>query len=118
MSGLEIPLQAIREQICSALDLVVHITRLVDGQRRISHVTEVLGMESSVITLQDVFVARPVSERAAARGDVSYLRPLERTGLQPRFQHKLATKGVVLPDDFYEPDALPLAAVSGNGSRQ
>ena len=68
MSGLEIPLHAIREQISSALDVVVHITRLVDGTRRISHVTEVLGMESEVITLQDIFAARPVSDRAAAHG--------------------------------------------------
>ncbi len=118
MSGLEIPLHAIREQISSALDLVVHITRVVDGSRRIQHVTEVLRMESDVITLQDVFVASPVSERAAARGDVSYLRPLECTGLQPHFQHKLAAHGVLLPEDFYRPDELPLAAVSSNGSGQ
>ena len=59
MSGLEIPLRAIREQISSALDVIMHITRLVDGTRRISHVTEVLGMESEVITLQDVFVGPP-----------------------------------------------------------
>ena len=104
MSGLEIPLHAIREQISSALDLIVHITRLVDGSRRISHVTEVLGMESAVITLQDVFAARPVSERAAAQGVNSYLRPLTCTGLQPHFQGKLAAQGVILPDDFYQPD--------------
>ena len=59
MSGLEIPLHAIREQISSALDVVIHITRLVDGSRRISHVTEVLGMESDVITLQDIFAGAP-----------------------------------------------------------
>ena len=60
MSGLEIPLHAIREQIASALDIVIHITRLADGSRRISHVTEVLGMESDIITLQDIFLARAV----------------------------------------------------------
>jgi pilus assembly protein CpaF len=117
MSGLEIPLHAIREQISSALDLVVHITRLVDGGRRISHVTEVLRMESDVITLQDIFVARPASDRAAAHSSTSFLRPLVCTGLQPAFQHKLAGQGVVLPDDFYMPDA-PLQAVAGNGGQQ
>jgi pilus assembly protein CpaF len=111
MSGLEIPLHAIREQISSALDLVVHITRLVDGSRRISHITEVVGMESDVITLQDVFAARPVSERAAAAGATSYLRPLTCTGLQPHFQAKLAAHGVILPDDFYQPDFELVAAV-------
>jgi pilus assembly protein CpaF len=114
MSGLEIPLHAIREQISSALDVVVHITRLVDGSRRISHVTEVLGMESDVITLQDVFAARPVSDRAASHGSMSFLRPLECTGLQPHFQHKLAGHGVILPEDFYLPETQ-LQAVSANG---
>ena len=104
MSGLEIPLHAIREQISSALDVIVHITRLVDGSRRVSHITEVVGMESEVVTLQDVFAARPVSERAAAAGSSTYLRPLMCTGLQPHFQSKLAAHGVILPDDFYKPD--------------
>ncbi len=114
MSGLEIPLHAIREQISSALDVVVHITRLVDGQRRISHVTEVLRMESDVITLQDIFVARPVSDRAASHGTTSFLRPLVCTGLQPHFQYKLAGHGVILPEDFYLPES-PLQAVAANG---
>ena len=104
MSGLEIPLHAIREQISSALDVIIHITRLVDGSRRISHVTEVLGMESDIITLQDIFLAKPVSERAAAQGATSFLRPLESTGLQPHFGHKLAGHGVIVPDDFYFPE--------------
>ena len=117
MSGLEIPLHAIREQISSALDVIIHISRLVDGSRRISHVTEVLRMESDVITLQDIFVARPVSDRAASHGSMSFLRPLTCTGLQPHFQHKLAAQGVILPEDFYQPDA-PLQAVSANGGPQ
>ena len=114
MSGLEIPLHAIREQISSALDVIIHITRLVDGSRRISHITEVLGMESDIITLQDVFVARANSERAAAHASMSFLRPLACTGLQPHFQHKLAGHGVILPEDFYQPET-PLQAVSANG---
>ncbi len=104
MAGLDIPHGAIREQIASALDVIVHITRLVDGSRRVSHITEVVGMESDVITLQDVFVARPMSERAAAAGSETYLRPLVCTGLQPHFQAKLAGHGVTLPTDFYQPD--------------
>jgi pilus assembly protein CpaF len=102
MSGLELPLHAIREQISSALDLIVHLVRLVDGTRRVSHVTEVLRMESEVITLQDVFVARPVDERTAEHDPHALLRPLEPTGLQPHFQHKLSANGVVLPHDFYD----------------
>jgi pilus assembly protein CpaF len=116
MSGLELPLHAIREQISSALDLVVHLVRLVDGTRRVSHVTEILRMESEVITLQDVFVARPVDERAAEYDPHALLVPLECTGLQPHFQHKLAANGVVLPRDFYEPEHDPVElATNGSG---
>ena len=106
----------IREQIASALDLIVHITRLVDGSRRVSHITEVVGMESEVVTLQDVFLARPVSERAAAMGSATALRPLVCTGLQPHFQHKLAAHGVVLPVDFYQPDFELLAGGNEGGA--
>ena len=62
-AGVELPLRAIREQVSSAFDLLVQITRLVDGSRRISHVTEVLRMESDVITLQDIFIAKPPDEQ-------------------------------------------------------
>ena len=71
-AGVELPHRAIREQISSAFDLLVQITRLVDGSRRLSHITEVLRMESDVITLQDVFVAE-----AARRG---LRRPRRRPG--------------------------------------
>jgi pilus assembly protein CpaF len=120
MAGLDLPLHAIREQISSALDLVIHLTRLVDGTRRVSHVTEVLRMESDVITLQDVFVARPLDERAAANDPYTLLRPLGCTGLQPHFQAKLSANGVHLPSDFYEPEDFFLAPLevetSGNGN--
>ena len=72
-AGVDLPLRAIREQIASAFDLLVQITRLVDGSRRVTHVTEVLRMESDVITLQDLFLAKaagrgegPLRRRAAA----------------------------------------------------
>ena len=69
-AGVELPHRAIREQISSAFDLLVQIPRLVDGSRRITHITEVLRMESDVITLQDIFVAKPPDEDAAgARRD-------------------------------------------------
>ena len=116
MSGIEIPLHAIREQISSALDVIVHITRLVDGSRRISHVTEVLGMESDIITLQDIFVARPDNDRAASHGTIIFLRPLVCTGLQPGFQYKLAGHGVILPEDFYLPESPLQAVAAGGGS--
>ncbi len=63
-AGVELPLRAIREQISSAFDLIVQVSRLVDGTRRITHVTEVLRMESDVIALQDIFIAKPVEDGA------------------------------------------------------
>src|SRR5215213_1967894 len=66
-AGVDLPLRAIREQIASAFDILVQISRLVDGSRRISHVTEVLRMESDVVTLQDIFVAKPIENESEAR---------------------------------------------------
>jgi pilus assembly protein CpaF len=103
-AGVELPHRAIREQIASAFDLLVQIQRLVDGSRRITHITEVLRMESDVITLQDVFVAKPPDEAQAASGATKLLSPLACTGLKPHFLEKLAANGVVLPPSFFSSD--------------
>jgi pilus assembly protein CpaF len=102
-SGVELPLRAIREQISSAFDLLVQIARLVDGSRRITHVTEVLRMESDVVTLQDVFVAKPPDEETAqATHGLRLMGSLNCTGLKPHFLEKLAANGVSLPSTFFE----------------
>ena len=103
-AGVDLPLRAIREQVASAFDVLVQITRLVDGSRRISHITEVLRMESEVITLQDLFVARPPDEGHAVRGATRLLSPLDCTGLKPHFLDKLAANGVTLPQSFFVSD--------------
>jgi pilus assembly protein CpaF len=101
-AGVDLPLRAIREQISSAFDLLIQISRLVDGSRRITHVTEVLRMESDVITLQDIFTARPPDEEHHPTGGTSrLLSPLQCTGLKPHFLEKLAANGVVLPPSFF-----------------
>ena len=101
-AGIDLPLRAIREQIASAFDLLVQINRLVDGSRRITHVTEVLRMESDVITLQDIFIAEPPDEEAT--GTSRLLTPLSCSGLKPHFLEKLAQNGVVLPPHFFQED--------------
>ncbi len=102
-AGVDLPLRAIREQVASAFDLLIQITRLVDGSRRISHVTEVLRMESDVITLQDIFVAKPPDEEtAAATHGMRLLSPLGCSGLKPHFLEKIAANGVVLAPNFFE----------------
>ena len=105
-AGVDLPLRAIREQISSAFDLLVQITRLVDGTRKITHVTEVLRMEADVITLQDIFVARPPDENTPSFGGRNRLvLPLSSTGLKPQFLDKLATNGVALHPSFFVPEA-------------
>ena len=101
-AGVELPLRAIREQVASAFDLLIQITRLVDGSRRISHVTEVLRMESDVITLQDIFLAKPPDEESAAAQISRLLSPLSCSGLKPHFLDKLAANGVTLPATFFQ----------------
>jgi pilus assembly protein CpaF len=91
MAGMDLPMRAIREQVASALNLIVHQARFKDGSRRITSVTEVVGMEGEVITLQELFVfdyGWGRNERGRATGA---LRP---TGLRPNFLDKLAAAGV------------------------
>jgi pilus assembly protein CpaF len=105
-AGVDLPLRAIREQISSAFDLLVQISRLVDGGRKITHVTEVLRMEADVITLQDIFLARPPDEDTPSFGGRNrLLLPLTCTGLKPQFLDKLAGNGVALHSSFFTVDS-------------
>jgi pilus assembly protein CpaF len=91
MAGADLPLKAIREQVSGALDLIVHQSRFRDGSRRITHVTEVVGMEGDVITLQDIFLF----DYAAGYGEGGVpLGSLKSTGLRPKFLEKLAAHDV------------------------
>ncbi len=110
-AGVELPLRAIREQIASAFDVIVQLARLVDGSRRVTHVTEVLRMESDVVTLQDLFVARP-SETAG-----TLLDPIRPTGIRPKFVDKVKAAGISMSPELFDPVAaeLRLAALNGNG---
>lgn len=93
MAGMDLPLRAIREQIASAVNLIVHISRLRDGTRRVTHVTEVQGMEGDVVTLQDAFVF-DYSAGVDAHG--KFLgRPVP-TGVRPRFVDHFAELGIPL----------------------
>jgi pilus assembly protein CpaF len=104
-AGVELPHRAIREQIASAFDLLVQIQRLVDGSRRVTHITEVLRMESDVITLQDIFVAKPPDEETSSMARSSrLLTPLMCSGLKPHFLEKMSANGVTLPPAFFEQD--------------
>jgi len=98
MAGMELSNKAIREQIASALQLIVYQQRLKDGTRRFTHVTEVAGMEGEVITLQDIFLfdfSSGVDEEGRFKGR------LKSTGLRPKFLDKLAERGVYVEPELF-----------------
>jgi pilus assembly protein CpaF len=117
-AGVELPHRAIREQIASAFDLLVQISRLVDGSRKITHITEVLRMESDVVTLQDIFVAKPPDEDSPAHLRGKLLTPLQCSGLKPHFLDKLAANGVVLPTNFFEDDESDFRSLAAQSYRK
>jgi pilus assembly protein CpaF len=91
MAGVDLPVRAIREQVASAIDLVVHQSRFPDGGRRITQITEIVGMEGDVITMQDLFTF----DYAAGYDDQGHPRGhLKTTGLRPKFLDKLAASGI------------------------
>ncbi len=100
MAGMDLPVRAIREQMASALDLIVHVHRLRDGTRRVTHVTEVIGMENDIITLQDLMLfdyGMGVDDNGRFRGH------LKATGIRPSFSDRLANQGVHLPAELFHP---------------
>ena len=96
MAGVDLPLRAIREQVSSAVDLIVHQSRLKDGTRRIVNITEVQGMEGEVIVMQDVFV---FEQTGVVEGKIQgRLRP---TGIRPKFVEKFEVMGIHLPRGLF-----------------
>src|SRR5919202_456956 len=97
MAGYDLPVRAIRQQVASALDLIIHLERLQDGTRRVTAITEVQRMESDVITLQDLFEFRVerVTPEHVVIGD------LVATGLRPTFLYKFEKRGITLPVDLF-----------------
>src|SRR5512146_1469549 len=96
MAGVDLPLRAIREQVASAVDLIVHQSRLKDGTRRIVNITEVQGMEGDVIVMQDVFT---FEQTGVLDGKIQgRLKP---TGIRPKFTEKLEVMGIHLPPGLF-----------------
>jgi len=96
MAGMDLPLRAIREQIASAVDLIVHQNRLKDGSRKIVNITEVQGMEGDVVVMQDIFV---FEQTAVVEGKIQgRLRP---TGIRPKFVEKFDASGIHLPPNVF-----------------
>jgi pilus assembly protein CpaF len=113
MAGYDLPVRAIRQQVASALDLVVHLERLQDGGRRITYISEVQHMEGDVISLQDIFDYK--MDDPASDGSVT--GKLLPTGVRPAFQHKFQRHGTSLPPALFAQSRPPVHDFRRNAKR-
>jgi pilus assembly protein CpaF len=98
MAGMELPIQVVREQMSSAIDLVIHLARFRDGSRRVTHISEVCSMEGDIITLQDLYLfdyGMGVDDDGRTAGE------LKSTGIRPHFAERLADHGIVLEPELF-----------------
>jgi len=98
MAGMDLPMRAIREQIASAIELIIHQERMRDGTRKVVNITGVVGMEGDVITMEDIFIFEQVgfeNNRVIGR--------LHPTGIRPKFEEKIQFAGIRLPANIYSP---------------
>jgi pilus assembly protein CpaF len=98
MANANMGVRAIRQQVASAVDLFVQVARFSDGARRVTHVTEVTGMEGELVTLQDLFVfdKKGLTEKGQVRGC------FRATGIRPKFYERLVACGLTLPASTFE----------------
>ncbi|MHB8511923.1 MAG: CpaF family protein [Actinomycetota bacterium] len=108
MAGMDLPVRAIREQIASAVQLIVHQQRLKDGTRRITHVTELVGMEGDIITLQDLFLFDFGMGMDSSGAFMGHIKP---TGIRPKFVERLIDAGINVSSDVFAPE--PFAKQGG-----
>jgi pilus assembly protein CpaF len=94
---MELPLKAIREQVASAIELIVHMNRMRDGTRKVTQVSEVQGLEGDSIVMQDMFV---YEQTAFQNGRV--IGQLKSTGLRPKFSEKFAVNNIEIPAHIFE----------------
>lgn len=102
MAGLNLPPKAMRQQISSALTALIHITRLTDGKRKITSIQEITGMESDIITIQEIFAF----EQTGVAADGTVTGHFRATGIRPKFVERLRTRGVTVHDEMFDPTRL------------
>ncbi len=102
MAGYDLPVRAIREQVAAALDVVIHLSRLQDGTRRVTEVTEVEGLEGDTVVMQNIFSFDYGAGRDATG---RFLGDLQATGIRPKFTEKLANLGIRMPAETFAPHA-------------
>jgi pilus assembly protein CpaF len=103
MLGADIPMRTIRGQIASSVDVIVQLSRLSDGRRRVMSISEVTGMEGDVVTMQDIFAFRKrgKGQNGEVLGEMVY------TGIRPKFMDKLVANGVELSADTFAQEGIP-----------
>ena len=98
MAGMDLPMRAIREQIASAIELIIHQERMRDGTRKVVNITGVVGMEGDVITMEDIFIFEQVGYE-----NNKVIGRLHPTGIRPKFEEKIQFAGIRLPPNIYSP---------------
>ena len=99
LAGIDIPERAIRELISSSIDLVIQITRFSDGTRKVSSISEIVGMEQDTITMQEIFYF----EKTGVEKDGKVLGSFRPSGIRPKFMERMIRSGVRLPTDLFSP---------------
>jgi pilus assembly protein CpaF len=97
MTGVNLPEKAMRFMVSSALDLIIQVSRLTDGSRKVTSICEVVGMEGEVITLQDIFVF----EKRGIDKNGKVLGRFRATGIRPKFSEKLELAGIEVPEELF-----------------
>ena len=101
MANLNLPDRAMRQQIAAAINVVVQVSRLSDGSRKVLQLSEIVGMEGDVITMQDIFTY----ERQGVDADGRVIGRYRATGIRPRFTERLTAWGIELPSGLFSPVA-------------
>jgi pilus assembly protein CpaF len=99
MANLNLPHKAARQQIASAITVVIQALRLVDGKRKITSIQEITGMEGEVITMQEIYAYR----QTGVDGEGNIIGHFQSSGVRPKFADRLRTFGIALPDAMFEP---------------
>jgi pilus assembly protein CpaF len=102
MAGLNLPPKAMRQQISSALSVVIHVNRMSDGKRKVTSIQEITGMEGDVVTMQEIFVF----EQTGVAPDGTVLGHFRATGIRPKFVDRLRVHGISVPDGIFDPTRI------------
>jgi pilus assembly protein CpaF len=98
MANANMAPRAIRQQVSSAIDLMIQVSRFSDGSRKLTHITELVGLEGDQITMQDIFLF----EKSGVAENGKVMGRFRATGVRPRFYEKLKTSGIVLPTSLFQ----------------